>query len=281
MPTAGLSLVGFMDRDPAVAHLRTACVWPNDDDPTLEAEWQTASNNIGFPTPNAGQPDIQPIPPAKIGHIQTLMARPWFQRNAANWFANSTFQMVEIEPLLAYQFVVDAERSGHHCSSVAQPPSLDELFDLCLPLDLPVEKWDWAPGAQSLIIRSRSLNLRQLAQGMFPAEDGTLAGIYFGVAPALAHVVRLSGRCYLHNGFHRAYGARMAGATHIPCVLRDVADAAQAAIQPPATFPLDLLESPNPPTVAHFTQGRAHPVNLRATTRVLHLSWADYVLATE
>jgi hypothetical protein len=44
---------------------------------------------------------------------------------------------------------------------------------------------------------------------------------------------------------------------------------------------LDLLESNNPPTVSHFTLGRAHAVTLRATTRILHLSWAEYGMYDE
>ena len=283
MPTPGLSLVGFLDREPALAHLRSACMWPQPfpDDAFLEAEWQAASNGLGLPTPGAGEPEILEIPDSHKPYVGALTQCEWYQRNAANWFAGATFQMVEIEPLLAYQMTIDSDRSLHHCGQMTGPPSLDDLFGLALPHILPAEQWDWTPGPQSLIVRSRSTNVRSLAQGMFPAPDGTLAGLYFGSAAPLVHVVRLNGRCYLHNGFHRTYGARMAGATHIPCVLRDVADAAQAAIQPPNTFSLDLLESANPPTVAHFTQGRAHIVQLRAIARVLHFSWAEYALPIE
>ncbi len=130
-------------------------------------------------------------------------------------------------------------------------------------------------------MRSRNLNVHLSAAGLFPAGDNTAAGIIFGLSVPLVHVVRLNGRCYLHNGFHRVYGARMAGATHVPCVFRDVPDEASAGIAPPGTFDRMLLESANPPTLAHFTNGSAHVVQLRAITRVLHISWAEYAMPTE
>lgn len=281
MPSIGLTLAGFMQRDQAVNYLRGAAIWPNDDDVSLEGVWQVANASLGQLIPNAGNPDIQPIPASKVAYIADLTARDWYQRQAGNWFSGATFQMVEIDPLLAFQFAVDVDRSQHHCNGLSVTPTEDELFKLCLPRDLPTEQWDWAPAPGAVIIRSRSLNLRSLAQGMFPAQDGTLAGIFFGSAAPLVHVVRFNGRCYLLNGFHRTFGARAAGATHVPCVFRDVLTADAAGISPPNTFDQTLLESADPPTVGHYTQGRAANLQLRATTRVLHISWSEYGLPNE
>ena len=75
---------------------------------------------------------------------------------------------------------------------------------------------------------------------------------------------------------------RNAGATHIPCLVRDVNDAGAAGIRNNgSTFTEDLLTSGNPPTLAHFTQGRAYDVNLKQKIRVLHVSWSDYVVPIE
>lgn len=116
---------------------------------------------------------------------------------------------------------------------------------------------------------------------MFPAGDYTAAGIIFGQGAPPVHVVRLNGACYLHNGFHRVYGAKLAGASHVPCVFRDVLDPAMAGINPPGTFDLTTFQGVNPPSVGHFTLGRALDVTLRAMSRVLHISWAQYVIPIE
>jgi hypothetical protein len=92
--------------------------------------------------------------------------------------------------------------------------------------------------------------------------------------------MRFNGRCYLSNGFHRVVGARLAGASHVPCLVRDIVNSSELGLNA-GTFDLALLESADPPTVGHYTQKRALLVQLRATQRVLHISWADYAVVNE
>lgn len=279
MPTPGKSLVGFMDQQAAIKYLRESCVpVGGSDDATLLAEWQTARSKLGPPVANAGHPDIQDIPPSHAAYIGLLASQPWLAPALNTSLLGATFRLIEIDPLLAFQFAIDDGRSNHHCAPFNNPPSLDQLLEACLPLTPPTEPIQVAQGPQSMLITSRSLNFRALAQGFI---NGAFVGMHVGVALPLLHVVRLNGRCYLLNGFHRAYGSRLVGATHVPCIFRDVADAPSAGIVPPGTFDLALLESANPPTLGHYTQGRAHDVNMKILTRALHVSWADYVVSAD
>jgi hypothetical protein len=81
MPTPGLSLIGFMDQMHAIRYMQANCVIPNPDIATLTAEWTAARANLGAAFPNAGHPDIQPIPPTAEAqtYIQQLLALPWVQ----------------------------------------------------------------------------------------------------------------------------------------------------------------------------------------------------------
>jgi len=100
--------------------------------------------------------------------------------------------------------------------------------------------------------------------------------------PPIVYVTRYNNRCYLSNGYHRAYGLRRAGATHIPCLFHEVTDYHVVGIRDDgATLPLALLESASPPVVAHFTQGHALTVSLRQTRTVLNVSWALHVINEE
>jgi hypothetical protein len=277
MPTPGLSLVGFLDQPSAIAHLANACVPANPDPQVLAAEWHAAQANLGAPTPNAGHPDVQPIPGAEMAHITQLSALPWVASELAA-MGGYQFALVEIDPLLAFQITVDGNRSDHHCGHLGQNPPLSDIMAACLPLGPPNEQINLSQQGQSLLLKARSLNVRMTAQGFFQQESRI--GIQFGVSLALAHVVRFNGRHYLHNGFHRAVGVRRVGATHMPCILRDVASPEELGIGP-NTFQLPLLEGADPPTLAHFTQGRAHAVQLRAMSKVLHVSWAEHVVPDE
>jgi hypothetical protein len=274
MPSPGVSLVGFIaNQQDAINHLMVACM-PSvgATDATLIAEWQTAKAKLGPPMANAGNPSIQPLPAAQKGHANQILAEPVFQ---TEW-AGATINMVEIAPLLAHQITVDSNRSGHHCGSLSAAPTTQELMDCCLPLAQQQEETKLIPGQNSLLIKARSLNVRIL-QGV--GQAGFL-GIQVGVSIPYVHVVRLNGRHYLFNGYHRAVGLRSAGVTHMPCVLRDVPDHAAIGLNPPNTFSAALLDSSDPPTIEHMVQHGCR-VSLRHHSRVLYVNWAEHAVPDE
>jgi hypothetical protein len=285
MPTSGLSLVGFMDQTQALNHLKTGCVPGAKTDAQLILDWQAAVANLGATIPNGGNPNIQSIPTAYQSYLQqvsqALSQHPSFGQIISQ---GATFQLVEIDPLLAFQFHVDTDRSAQHCNALSKPPTTDELMTLALPINPSTDSMFFNIQARSAVITSRSSNLRLFAGGanMNTGLAISWSGIQFGFVPPMVFITRYNRRCYLSNGFHRAYGARLAGATHIPCLFHDVADYHAVGIQDGGmTFTLQLLESGNPPTVCHFTQARAHNVELRKTRRVLYVSWDEHVVADE
>jgi hypothetical protein len=166
-------------------------------------------------------------------------------------------------------------KSGSHCSGLSDPPTLDELMGVCLPLTPTPENYHIVQQGHSALIRSHALNLRpvqigQIMPGVF--------GLQVGVALPFVHVVRYNGRCYLHNGYHRVCGALAAGATEVPCVVRDVGTPQEAGIVGGmGTFDLPLLEGPSPPTLSDFNPTQAHAVSLVVKTRVMHVTWTDWV----
>jgi hypothetical protein len=278
MPAAGLSLVGFMHREAALNHLKTACIPTNPSDAALEAEWCAAKAKLGAPFANAGAPDIQPIPQSHEAYVEQLKALPWVAASLNGIFQGAEFKMIEIDPLLAFQFVVSTERSSHHCSALQNPPIADQLFGVALPTTLPSGEFHALAQDHSVIIKSRSLNLQMTAHGL----GANMAGINFGWSIPLVHVVRFENRCYLFNGFHRTFGVGIAGATHVPCLFRTVNKLEDVGIRADgSTFTEQAFKEPHQPTVGHFTQGRSCNVTLRATTRILHISWAEYAMYDE
>src|SRR5262249_2032312 len=114
--------------------------------------------------------------------------------------------------------------------------------------------------------------------------EQVLVGMEIRWSVPFVHVVRFSGRHYLLNGYHRAFAAAQRGATHIPCLLREWRAAEDSAAGPEPDWvlvPRRLLESQNPPTLAHYLEGRAHQVMLRATSRILHVTWSHHFMPDE
>jgi hypothetical protein len=275
MPASALALFGFLPEAAAAGWLRQTCVLADSSDGAVRGMWTAAGAQLGPATANAGFPDIQPLPPEGQAYITTLVQEAWVvqQLQAIPSVSGLDFRLVEINPLLAYQLHVDSGRSGTHGNELSNNPTLEQQLGVCLPLAQAVEPLQIHPSASAMMITSRSLNVRTLWKGY---GNGGFLGIHVGVTLPFVHVVQFDGRCYLHNGFHRAVALQSKGVTHIPCLFREVATAADAGIAPPGTFDLPLLTSPNPPTLAHFTTGRAATVEMKEFHRVLHVSWAEY-----
>lgn len=281
MSTDGLSLIGFMEEAQAIAFLRNNCKQDDHSDAALKTTWQQAKEKLGPAVSNAGKPDIQNF---NKQELDGLLKEPLLAKAINETYPGSTFCRVEIDPLLAYQFSVDMERSESHCNHVNSQSSHEEIARFCLPTTEVHEPIQQFTQGQSALIKSRSLNMRMHYAGIFLDPNGNGPngmGFQIILSLRLAHVVRFENRCYLHNGFHRSVGLRKAGITHIPCLIRDVSDAPSAGIAPPGTFPLSLLESNDPPTLAHYSRGSAWPVKLRSQSRILHVSWSDYIVYDE
>ena len=282
MPTPGTSLVGFLPQAEAIQLLRNTCVFNDPSDGALTAEWASAAKKLAAATPNAGKPDIQPIIGVGANHVAQLVQQPWLAPLLSGVYAGATFEMVELKPLLAFQFSVDLARSEYHNGNRSSQPTNDELFNMCLPLTPVAEKMPAGyKTANSAALHSRNLNLHLVDGGMFPREDGTYLGIQVGFALPLVHVLRYDGRCFLHNGYHRAVGLARRGVSHAPCIIRDVPDYQAVGIKAEHTFQPAILESSNPPTLGHFVDGRSYDVQLKVFTRILQVSWTDHIITAD
>jgi hypothetical protein len=233
VPTPGLSLVGFMDHQPAINYLRLSCVPTDTSDAALTAEWTQAQGKLGAPFSDAGRPDIQDISPPSQPYIHQLMQQVWVQQALAQ-YPGASFKVIEIDPLLAFQHHILVDHSEGHCDKLPLGAGINDLLPICLPLlppneNLRISAQILSPQSGSFVIGADSLNVRITSHGLFQAENKV--GIQFGVALPFVHVVRHNGRCYLLNGFHRALGARSHGAGRIPCLFREVATHEEAGIR--------------------------------------------------
>lgn len=278
MSTSGLSLFGFLDRAQAITHLRNACVpTPGATDDDLGCLWDKAVNDVQGSPANCGNPQIEDIdvddPYISMIANHSQIALPVQQYLTMG----ASFKFVEVDPLLAFQVIVDTDRTHDHCSKMQCPPTRDDLFQACLPPVVSKDAYHYSIQDHSAVIRSRSHNLSINAKAtLFP--DGL--AVPFGWSLPLVHVVRFEGLCFLHNGYHRAFGARSAGATHVPCLFRDVTQPGEVG-NGPGHFDMRIMRSENPPTMAHFTERRAATVRLRLSSRIIHVSWSEHVIYEE
>lgn len=266
MPVQALTLLGFMTAPQAVGYLTNGSLFEDRSEEALLRHWETARAKLGPPSAGAGCPEVLDIPLEHQSYTSQFAA------------GGAQLKLVEIEPLLAFQFHVELPRSDMLVNN-AKSPDLTEMLEICLPLQFETIPFRWTNQPNSVLIQSRSLNLR--LQGTLDPQR-MMAGIGFGPASPLVTVVRFEGRCYLRNGFHRTYGLGLRGATHVPCIYVEASDFAEVGARGGGgTFDRAVLESSDPPTVGHFTQGRAYEVPLRVTQRIIEVSWCEYAVAED
>lgn len=284
MPVPGLSLIGFMDRQNAIAYFRSRCQMGAKNPKLLADHWTSARKRLaletGSPVQHPGQPEVLDIPTQHQAYLTGVQSNPRFQLTVGklNW----EFKLVEIDPLLAFQVQIESGHAADICAPLGQNPELQAQLEVCLPhgvQDVPTTMTD-DPGNTELqgstSFESENANLRILAGGPIGPNQTHMvfvAGIAIGEGSRLVQVVELAGRLYLKNGFHRAYGLRRTGVTHIPCILLKGTTYADTGAMQEGTFPHQLLESANPPVLGHYTADRAYPVTLKRVRRIIKVSW--------
>jgi len=132
MPTDGISLVSFLDQNPALNYLKNLCVPPvGHSDIQIISDWNSAKYASGAATLNAGKPNIQPIPASEQLYIDSITSTPWFQQAFAG--QSVRFGLVEIDKLLAFQYHIDIDRHKHHSIALNSSIVIGDLLKVCLP----------------------------------------------------------------------------------------------------------------------------------------------------
>lgn len=281
MPLKGMTIVGLLEERRAIDLMQQHYVFPDLSPTSLSQEWAAARAQIGAPIPNAGYPQILDLPKDCRRAAEKAMANPRFKSmtEGQRW----SFQLVEIAPLLAAQYHIVLDGSERHCGRGGAIPSVRDMVPICLPNRTEPASFDHAFHPHGVTIRSSELNFSMLEAGLFGADHHdrsvTRAGLVLGTRVPFVHVRRYEGRCYLANGYHRAYGFGAAGATHIPCLLLDANTIEETGL--PLGEWEDLHNGANPPTCGHFTQGRARSVMIRRMERLIDIRWSETLLRAE
>ena len=281
MPIDGLSLVGFLDRDSALNYFERACVFSDPCPEHRERAHAEARARLGEPFANPGQPDIQSLPDKHTDYLEEVQKHPRFLATI-EWATAWSFRMIEIDRLLAHQFHVARRPVLCDGQPLSTPPTIEEMLAICLPtkLDKVPLSLSYYPGG--LVIRTKDLNYR-VHRALNHVEDSKgkvfSTGIVTGMACNLVQVIQLDGKCYLRNGYHRAFSLRAAGATHMPCLFLESTDFQRVgAVGGGTTFDRAYLESANPPTCGHFSLERAYAVRIKLVSRMIHVTWTELVL---
>jgi len=271
----GLSLVGFMDQKQAIDYLAKRCQVTGKTSRDLNEHWKKAKAQLGPRVEDAGKPEILDIPPEHKSYLDAIEKHPRFHE-VLNDVRAWSFRLVKIEPLLAFQFDISIEQA---IAAAVCPSGPDLHYSLkeCLPQVIPdiVSRLEDIPNGFRIISPETNLRTVGKEEAFNQAIGLKLAGVRFGRGIPWMQVTRHNSKCYLYNGYHRAYRLRKMGATHVPCILLEVDRFSRAIAGPAGFFGSDVMRDKDPPTCAHFAQGRAYPVNLRLVEKIIEVTWRE------
>lgn len=278
MPTAGMSLFGFYTSDVAAGYLTNVCRTADTTPEALHAAWAMARERLGAPKGRPGVPAMLPLPTNCKPYLAKLYAAPLMARFEAD-FGECMVKLVEIRPVLSIQPHVERlQCAASHRLKGAGP---QQLLEKCLPLEgaSGQVKWEQESTGRGLLIRHPDFNLQTFGgAGVNTPEGALVAGPIIGVGAPWTQAMEIDGRVYLRNGYHRAVGLMEAGHTHMPC-LTFKGHRSQLGVAP--AFGDDVMLSANPATVGHFAADRATEVQLRKGTKVIAISWAEFLVVEQ
>jgi hypothetical protein len=281
MTAKALSLIGFMPEATGMAFLKSNCVLANRSTNAVKEQWLVARSRVKTPAVVAGQPKVTEIPSGYEDYLNRVVGSPSFGETleGMQW----TFKLVEIDPLIAFQFHLWPNRAANLCKSLDTAPDIDDMLPICLPLDVEDIQASVSSSGSSMAIESHSMNLKfsPTLQELTVANPRRIrtVGLQFFPSCPFIQVVRFRGRSYLKNGYHRAYGLGKAGVESMPCIyLEGATNFNQVGLIKDRTFPSEVLESERPPTVGHFVQDRAYEVTMYEPKQVMSISTSYKVL---
>lgn len=274
MALTGLSLCGYLSDAEALQYFATACDVANVPASTLIQYWTAARAKLGDPIPRAGKPRLNPIGAEHNGYLDKVTKTQHFKMAVGDlaW----AFHWVEIDPLLCFQLHISPDVAERKWMRTRKAPRQGAIIRQCLPTrTAPLHDLQFMqviPGQPRfrIIAPDPSLAVLGARPRLVKGRNVLTFALDIGERCPLVQVVSFAGKYYLKNGFHRAHRLRELGVTHIPAVVIEAPTYEQAGLVP--GFARHVLDSSNPPTCGHFSQGLAYPVQLKEAGGVIEIA---------
>lgn len=234
-----LLLFGWFPKPSFLNYLKTQCT---KEEVARETElvkvWESASTVFNSKTPLSFESiTCDPIGEQYSAKIQSIRQDKRFSHTFKE--LPVSFEVVEIDKLIACQATVALDYVEKLIKSVQGQVDFDSLIDICLSLDKTVpEVSDIQANQQTIVYSSENTDFRFLGALQKPLQEieldtSSTGGIptralvlLFGYGGSPINVLKVGKRVFLNNGFHRVYALRKAGVTHIPAIVQHVSNPA-------------------------------------------------------
>lgn len=218
-------------------------------------------------------PPILPLPPHLHQLQNELYKDPVFLKSYRK-IATIEVGMVELEKLVVYQRHIDLTHVARLKDRLGPSPSEEAIFKCCLPFNHPMPEMQWMKSNRNTyVFVSSSNDIRFLESTLLTPENlvsyqvsGAICGVVgavIGYSSNFLHAIQAENRLILNNGGHRAYALRDLGVTHVPCIIKRVANREELRAIAPSDLRknVDLfLKHPRPSVLKDYFNPRLRKV---------------------
>jgi hypothetical protein len=241
--------------------------------------WAAAKTLIESLPPLSHEPEVRPIlEPEALLEIGKVMDRP----DCKQMFPDGTWSvsLLQLSGIIPFQPNVDLAYASSLVEESFDSADLLSAVKLCFPYGKPSTLAVSVDQPQKAITVSGinpALQVVGFHCGQQDAQGPFVVSLYISAGPNLVQATRYRGRCFLTNGYHRAYRLMRCGFTHIPCLIRNANNIAETGALGPGFFPESLLMSPRPPLFTDFAdEVLAITIPMHAAKKVVRIRPDEY-----
>jgi hypothetical protein len=242
----------------------------------LTDRWEAAAAVVRALTQaEAGAADAPPIDRLGKEHeaLLTALLRSPLIRHGFNTVP-SEIALVELDRLVVYQKHIHRSHALRLASTLPRSPSAAELFDICLPTNMPQPPVTWSrvhhdkfvflsPSNDLRFLGVMELRPEHIRNYALPGNVVGIVGIAVGFGSNFLNAVYAENRLFLRNGSHRAYALRSIGVTHVPCIVQHARSREELEVVGSSEIRRDpalYLQHPRPPMLRDYFNPELHTV---------------------
>ena len=246
------ALLGWMDRDEAIATQLGAHLPSQGQDTTLQQErWNEARERVQAREEyNLPTPTLEPLPVELQERGQVFLQRPDVVGSFQGW--DISVGIADLRKVLSFQKLVTADATER----VAGIDTADAvaLFSFCLPdaaaaieLQAMIDT-----DHKGFAVASANPNIRVSPGQAVNINGQPFFGFSVGFGSTFVQVVEYQGRWFIRDGYHRCYGLLRAGVEKVPCLFIRARDAQQFGGASQMFFRGEIIFGPRPPFLQDF-----------------------------
>ena len=277
----GKALLGFMSWPEALSFFQADCAIGDTPEPELKAQWERSTKVIEeLPHFEQRELEVEEVPDNCREQLEVVANTPLFKSAMAQ--KPYSFKLVPIDELIAFQKYVDVTYAGDITKEVKSPEDIAAAINISLPPKIEERfeiQFDQQTMSATITSFRRNLFITGFSAGQADPAQAPSVSFLIGAGANYVQVVKLRGRYFLKNGYHRVYSLRAIGFETVPCALIEGADFGDTGAARPGFFPEDLLFSAKPPLFNYFfVDGLAAEVTLKPKMKIIRIRAEDFLV---